>query len=182
VTRGCFRAIDWSRDPAEVIIRKICAADSAPGVLDRLYGKSYFLYGAHEEDRLKGAPGQILAQRDGAICRGTVDGAVWITHLKARFEENLRDFAVLPKSGGGGENSEAVACGAPGLKLPARDNILGKGWGRLSLLRFLQRRDEHRAMQSSPQRFSIRTPPAHKSDRAPWWPRLLLQWRSSQSE
>ena len=41
------RSIDWGRDPAEVIIRKIRAADSAPGVLDRLYGKSYFLYGAH---------------------------------------------------------------------------------------------------------------------------------------
>ena len=36
------------------------------------------------EDRLKGAPGRLLAQRDGAICRATVDGAVWITHLKAK--------------------------------------------------------------------------------------------------
>jgi putative two-component system protein, hydrogenase maturation factor HypX/HoxX len=125
--RGCLRplmrqrdrVIDWGRDPAEVILRKIRAADSAPGVQDTLYGKRYFLYGAHEEDRLKGAPGQILAQRDGAICRGTVDGAVWITHLKARFEENLRDVAVLPKSGGECQNGDAVTCVALGLKLPA---------------------------------------------------------------
>ena len=90
--RGCLRPpmrqpdrrIDWMRDPTEVIARKIRAADSAPGVLDTLFGKPYYLYGAHEEDRIKGAPGEILAQRHGAICRGTVDGAIWITHLKAK--------------------------------------------------------------------------------------------------
>ena len=90
--RGCLRPpmrqpdrrIDWMRDLTEVIARKIRAADSAPGVLDTLFGKPYYLYGAHEEDRIKGAPGEILAQRHGAICRGTVDGAIWITHLKAK--------------------------------------------------------------------------------------------------
>lgn len=90
--RGCLRApmrqpdrsIDWMRDSTEVIARKIRAADSQPGVLDSLFGKPYYLYGAHEEDRIKGAPGEILAQRHGAICRGTVDGAIWITHLRAK--------------------------------------------------------------------------------------------------
>ena len=33
---------------------------------------------------LRGVPGEIVAQRNGAICRATVDGAVWITHLKRR--------------------------------------------------------------------------------------------------
>ena len=90
--RGCLRppmrqpdrSIDWMRDSTQVIARKIRAADSAPGVLDTLFGKAYYLYGAHEEDRIKGAPGEILAQRHGAICRGTIDGAIWITHLKAK--------------------------------------------------------------------------------------------------
>ena len=77
------RAIDWTRDSAAAIVRKIRAADSAPGVLGSLLGTSCFLYGAHHEDRIKGAPGQVLAGRDGAICIGTVDGAVWISHLKA---------------------------------------------------------------------------------------------------
>ena len=49
-----------------------------------MFGDGFFLYGAHAEDRLRGAPGEFLAQRDGAICRATVDGAVWITHLKAK--------------------------------------------------------------------------------------------------
>lgn len=82
------RAIDWGRDGTDLIVRKIGAADSAPGVLDTLFGTTFFLYGAHHEDRLKGAPGQLLARRDGAICRATVDGAVWITHLKSKDEGN----------------------------------------------------------------------------------------------
>jgi len=84
--RQADRAIDWDRDTTGRIVRTIRAADSAPGVLGALRGKSCFFYGAHEEERLKGLPGQILARRDGAICVGTVDGAVWISHLKAKDE------------------------------------------------------------------------------------------------
>jgi putative two-component system hydrogenase maturation factor HypX/HoxX len=90
--RGCLRApmrqadraIDWVRDETAIIVRKIRAADSAPGVLSMLFGESFLLYGAHEEQRLKGPPGHVLAKRDGAICVGAVDGAVWISHLKSR--------------------------------------------------------------------------------------------------
>ncbi|GIM27750.1 hydrogenase maturation protein [Clostridium polyendosporum] len=83
------RAIDWS-EPTKVIVRKIRCADSQPGVLDTIYGDEYFLYGAHEEDLLKGNPGEIIAWRDGAICRATGDGALWITHLKRKTcEEHL---------------------------------------------------------------------------------------------
>ena len=93
--RGCLRpsmkqadrAINWSRDKTASIVRKVRAADSAPGVLDSIFGRAFFLYGGHYEDRLKGSPGRLLAQRDGAICRATVDGAVWITHLKAKDED-----------------------------------------------------------------------------------------------
>src|ERR1700682_826955 len=92
--RGCLRppmrqadrAIDWMHDSTALIVRKIRAADSAPGLLGTLLGKTCFLYGAHEEERLNGPPGQVLARRDGAICIGTVDGAVWISHLKAKAE------------------------------------------------------------------------------------------------
>jgi putative two-component system hydrogenase maturation factor HypX/HoxX len=79
------RAVDWMRDSTARIVRRIRAADSSPGVLDTaLAGEELFLYGAHEEDRLRGAPGELLAQREGAICIGTVDGAVWVSHLKAK--------------------------------------------------------------------------------------------------
>ncbi len=77
------RRIDWT-EPTEVIARKIRAADSNPGVLDTIFGEEFYLYGVHEEDVSKGEPGEIVAIRDGAICRATGDGAVWITHLKPK--------------------------------------------------------------------------------------------------
>lgn len=82
--RQSDRIIDWRLDPTDTMVRKIRAADRAPGVLDVLHGEEYFVYGAHPEDHLKGEPGELLAQRHGAICRATTDGAIWITHLKAR--------------------------------------------------------------------------------------------------
>lgn len=75
------REINW-REPSDQIIRKIKAADSLPGVLDEIGGKKYRLFGAHKEGILTGSPGEIIAKRNGAICRATSDGAVWITHLK----------------------------------------------------------------------------------------------------
>lgn len=80
------RKIDWS-EPTEAIARKIRSGDSQPGVSDTLYGEEYYLYGAHEEDALKGDPGEIIAWRDGAICRATGDGAIWITHLKRKDKD-----------------------------------------------------------------------------------------------
>src|SRR4029450_1786433 len=42
----------------------------------------FHLFGVHRERELSGLPGAIVATRDGAICRATTDGAVWIPHLK----------------------------------------------------------------------------------------------------
>ncbi|MFI6447964.1 hydrogenase maturation protein [Kitasatospora sp. NPDC050543] len=80
-----FRRIDWAADDTATVLRKLRSADSQPGVLDELYGREYFLHGGHPEDRLRGStPGAVLATRDGAICRATVDGAVWILQLRPR--------------------------------------------------------------------------------------------------
>jgi putative two-component system hydrogenase maturation factor HypX/HoxX len=79
------RRIDWENDTVEAIIRKINAGDSAPGVLDTINGEEYYLYGAHEECELQGwTPGELIAQRHGAICRAAIDGAVWISHLRRK--------------------------------------------------------------------------------------------------
>ena len=48
------RTIDWTQDTTAEIARKIRAADSSPGLLDTLFGEPLYLFGAHEEDRLKG--------------------------------------------------------------------------------------------------------------------------------
>jgi putative two-component system hydrogenase maturation factor HypX/HoxX len=76
------RAIDWSADSTATVLRRIRAAEGHPGVLDTVAGEEFHLFGGHREDTLRGLPGEIIAQRHGAICRATVDGAVWITHLK----------------------------------------------------------------------------------------------------
>ncbi len=77
------RAIDWNLDSTKEIIKKIYMSDSHPGVLDQFLGTNCYLYGAWFEDRLKSdKPKEILAKRDGAICVSTIDGAIWITHLK----------------------------------------------------------------------------------------------------
>ena len=81
--RQADRAIDWQGDDTATVLRKIRAADGFPGVEDDIRGLPCRLFDAHREGGLRGeVPGAIVAQRDGAICRATVDGAVWITHLK----------------------------------------------------------------------------------------------------
>ena len=118
------RSIDWEKDSAATIIRKVRAADSAPGVLSKLLGIDCFLYGAHEEDRLKGSPGQILARRDGAICIGAVDGAVWISHLKAKSDQAHKEICRLAQMGVGCERCAEEFCAVSGIKLPATQ-VLG---------------------------------------------------------
>jgi putative two-component system hydrogenase maturation factor HypX/HoxX len=61
-----------------------------------------YLYNATREKHLSGAPGTVIAKRHEAICMGTVDGAVWIGHMKP--------------------------CGPPqhGYKLPATTVLLGR--------------------------------------------------------
>jgi putative two-component system hydrogenase maturation factor HypX/HoxX len=89
------RQIDWSSDTVEAIVRKMHSADGTPGVLDDIDGLPVYLYGAHREGTLIGPPGDIIAQRNGAICRAAVDGAVWISHLKKKGSFKLPAAMVL---------------------------------------------------------------------------------------
>lgn len=84
--RQIDRSIDWQRDATFTVIRKIHAADGSPGVLDTLFGESYYLFDACNEENMTGEPGTIIAKRNNAICRATIDGAVWIGHLKHKNE------------------------------------------------------------------------------------------------
>ncbi len=88
------RAIDWKADRTGVVVRKIRAGEGHPGVLDVIRGTEFHLFGAHPERVLSGRPGEIIAQRNGAICRATVDGGVWITHLKRADTPTERNFKL----------------------------------------------------------------------------------------
>lgn len=96
------RRIDWASDDTATVVRKVNAGDGFPGVVDVLDGgRPCHLFGAQAGDGLRGPPGRIVARRHGAICRATVDGAVWISHLRRQ-----------------------AASGEPTLKLPA-EQVLG---------------------------------------------------------
>ena len=99
VIRQPDRAIDWKTDSTATVIRRIRAAEGHPGVLDTLAGIEVHLFGVHPEDALRGAPGEILAQRHGAVCRATVDGAVWISHLKRPGHFKLPAVRALAVAG-----------------------------------------------------------------------------------
>ncbi|MFE7110421.1 hydrogenase maturation protein [Streptomyces sp. NPDC057575] len=82
--RQSLRRIDWQSDSTATVVRKLRAADSQPGVLDELLGGEWFLHGGYPDSRPGGRPGDLVATRDGAICRATTDGAVWIPELRPR--------------------------------------------------------------------------------------------------
>jgi putative two-component system hydrogenase maturation factor HypX/HoxX len=68
-------------------------------VRDTVGASDFHLFGVHRERGLRGAPGEIVATRDGAICRATVDGAVWITHLKGAEGYKLPATRALALAG-----------------------------------------------------------------------------------
>ena len=82
------RKIHWYEDTTNIVLRKIRSADGFPGVLDDIFGREYYLYDAHEEQQLSGKPGELIARCGGAICRATIDGAVWIGHLRDKQAEH----------------------------------------------------------------------------------------------
>jgi putative two-component system hydrogenase maturation factor HypX/HoxX len=133
--KGCLRplmkqevrAIDWTAESVATIVKKIRASDSQPGVLDTLYGEQYYLYGAHEEDTLKGTPGEIIAQRYGAICRAAVDGAVWISHLKKKTKGNQLSLK-LPAALVLGKALKNVPESQVPLELPANRRTYKEIW------------------------------------------------------
>ena len=121
------RAIDWASDSVSNILKKIRSADSQPGVLDTIYGEQYYLYGAHEEDTLKGPVGEIIAQRNGAICRAAVDGAVWISHLKKKKRGN-QTFFKLPAALVLGKHLKNVPESPLPLEVPANRRTYKEIW------------------------------------------------------
>lgn len=93
--RQHVREIDWTTEKTAEIVRKINMSDSSPGLLDEIGGMEVYLYGAHPEAKHLGEPGEVIARRHGAICRATVDGAVWISHLRRRNTDG-QSFFKLP--------------------------------------------------------------------------------------
>jgi putative two-component system hydrogenase maturation factor HypX/HoxX len=109
------RAIDWTADSTETVVRRIRAAEGHPGVLDTIEGEEFHLFGVHRERGLRGLPGEIIATRHGGVCRATVDGAVWITHLKRPGHFKLPAVRALELAG--------IALDAPEIDVPVHAPI-----------------------------------------------------------
>ena len=106
--RGCLRplmkqaerAIDWQHDDTATVLRKINAADGFPGVADALFGVPCHIFDAWPEATLCGAPearnGELLARRETAVLRKTIDGAIWIGHAKREGDFKLPVALAFP--------------------------------------------------------------------------------------
>ncbi len=113
--RQTDRELDWTTEDTETVLRKLRAADSQPGIRDRLGGQTLRLFDPYPEDELRGPPGELIARRHGAVCRATVDGAVWIGHLRTEEEGNGFPFK-RPAVEVLGEAARALPERAVGLK------------------------------------------------------------------
>jgi putative two-component system protein, hydrogenase maturation factor HypX/HoxX len=109
------REIDWTADSTETVVRRIRAAEGHPGVLDVIGGAEFHLFGVHRERGLRGHAGEIIATRNGGICRATIDGAVWITHLKRPDHFKLPATRALELAG--------VEIDAPEIDVPVHAPI-----------------------------------------------------------
>ena len=147
--RQVDRALDWSADGMSTLVRRIHAADGHPGVLDLIAGGEFQVFGAHPERSLRGEPGAIIAQRHG--------GAVWITHLRRR-DEDERPSCKLPATRAltlAGREVDApevpvpVEAPIPAGQPIARSRMGGRG-RRLPALRLLQQRHEDAGRQVKP--------------------------------
>lgn len=89
--RQADRAIDWQRDNSAKVLAKLRAADGFPGVADLMFGEACHLFDGRAEGTLRGGPntkpGDIIGRRETALLRATVDGAVWIGHVKRSGQE-----------------------------------------------------------------------------------------------
>ncbi|MDX1404117.1 MAG: hydrogenase maturation protein [Woeseiaceae bacterium] len=80
--RQADRRIDWASDDTATVLRKIYSGDGNPGVVDEICGEAVRVFDAHAEEHLRGSPGALIAHRNDAVCRATVDGAIWLGRLR----------------------------------------------------------------------------------------------------
>ncbi|MDD3763793.1 MAG: hydrogenase maturation protein [Nevskiales bacterium] len=133
--RQAQRAIDWQDDDCATVLRKLQAADGAPGVRSTLLGVPCRLFDARAADRpVDAAPGSVVARRDDALLLATRDGGVWIGHVQ-RLDQP--DALKLPSALA---LADVEACAMlPGVPVDTHGGALcyrETGDGRVGLLAF----------------------------------------------
>jgi putative two-component system protein, hydrogenase maturation factor HypX/HoxX len=128
------RRIDWQRESSATVLRKIRAADSFPGVADALFGQPCQLFDAWPEATLRGAAGELIARRETALLRATVDGAVWIGHVKR--EDSIKLPATLAFGPESASLPEAPLQGLWRARTPTWQDIAYEEIGAVGALHF----------------------------------------------
>lgn len=116
------------------VLRKIDSAEGMPGLTDSLFWQDVRLFDAHEAHGISGEPGTVVAQCDGALARATVEGAVWIGHVRSVAPKSLKlaatkifasEAAHLPHRPGCGygpieyrEHCEVAGCNSTSTTAP----------------------------------------------------------------
>ncbi|MGN9844839.1 enoyl-CoA hydratase-related protein [Nonomuraea sp. H19] len=83
--RHADREFAWE-EPTEEIVRRVRAADGAPGGRVRLCGLPVRVFDMYRGPELAGEPGQVAARREGAVLVHTGDGSVWVGHVRLEEE------------------------------------------------------------------------------------------------
>lgn len=92
------RSFSWS-DPTGHILRRIRAADGAPGVRTTLAGVPVAVFDAHPGSVPPGPPGEpgsVALRRHGAVLVRTGDGALWVGHARRLSPDDARSGVKLP--------------------------------------------------------------------------------------
>ncbi len=84
------RTLDLARDTSEHVLRVVRSADGDPGAVATLFDRTVRVFDAHPAPGLAGEPGEPLAQCGPAVAFATVDGAVWIGHVKQDGPRQLK--------------------------------------------------------------------------------------------
>lgn len=92
--RHADRDLSWA-ESTEAVLRRIRAADGAPGARAVLGGVEVRVFDAHRGPPVVGAPGVVVGRCAGALLVGTGDGAVWVGQLRARGGVKLPAAMVL---------------------------------------------------------------------------------------
>lgn len=83
------RSVDFALHDTDEILRRIRSADGTPGAAGEWFGEEFHFYDAYPDGGLRGEPGRLIGKRNGAVCVGTTDGAVWIGHLRRDQKDEL---------------------------------------------------------------------------------------------
>ena len=153
------RAIDWSTD------RRDRGPQGArrrgpPRASSTRCRDEFHLFGVHRSASCAARPARSSPPATAAICRATVDGAVWITHLKRRERRGLQAPRHARARARRGRRSTCPRSRRRGCADPVEHTLREIAYEeprrRLPALRLLQRRDEHRAVPAPARRLPVR--------------------------